>query len=347
MSIWVIRILAASLALAALPSARSEQPAPVPLLGGASLLHAHNCYPEDGRWLDRIDRALATGLPRVAIEQDLAWVPPSGGRPGRSVVSHDTDLTGGEPSLEQHFFARVRPLMERALAENRRDRWPLLVLHLDFKSNEPAHHQAVWDLLVRHRSWLTTAERVADTARVMPFETGPLVVLTENGQGQEAAFNDRVLVGDRLLVFGTTPSPELPRSEDPAVRARIAATASPAALIPWPATNYRRWTNFAWNVVERGGQARAAEWTADDVARLNAIVERAHAQGLWVRFYTLNGHQDSENRGWSGGYNFGAAEAVQARWQAAIRARVDFVATDQYEAFAAQLNRYRIETGQR
>ena len=339
MSIWVIRILAASLALAALPSARTAQPAPLALLGGASLLHAHNCYPEDGRWLDRLDRALATGLPRVAIEQDLAWAPPAGGRPGRSVVSHDTDLTGAEPTLDEHFFARVRPLMERALAENRRDQWPLLILHLDFKSNEPAHHQAVWDLLVRHRAWLTTAERVADTARVMPFETGPLLVLTENGQGQEAAFNDRLRVGERLLVFGTTPPPDLPRSEDPAVRAEIAATASPSALIPWPATNYRRWTNFAWSVVERGGQARAGAWTPDEGARLGAIVQRAHAQGLWVRFYTLNGHAESENRGWSRGYNFGAADEVRARWRAAVGAGVDLVATDQYEAFATELTR--------
>ncbi len=337
MSIWVIRILAAGLALAALPHARSEQARPNPLLGG-SLLHAHNCYPEDGRWLDRIDRALATGLPRVAIEQDLAWQAPAQGRPGRSVVSHDTTLSGKEPSLEQHFFARVRPLMERALAEQRKSEWPLLILHLDFKSNEAEHHRAVWDLLSRHRSWLTTVERVADD-RVMPFEMGPLLVLTENGDGQESAFSDRVLPGDRLLVFGTTPSPNLPRSEDPATRAGIAATASPADLIPWPATNYRRWTNFAWNVVEGGGQIRGGEWTADEASRLNAIVQRAHAQGLWIRFYTLNGHDASGNRGWSSGYNFGARDAVRVRWQAAIDAGVDFVATDQYEDFARILSK--------
>ena len=38
--------------------------------GRGSLLDAHNAYPYNGRYLDRIDRALATGLP-VAIEQDL------------------------------------------------------------------------------------------------------------------------------------------------------------------------------------------------------------------------------------------------------------------------------------
>jgi glycerophosphoryl diester phosphodiesterase len=121
------------------------------------------------------------------------------------------------------------------------------------------------------------------------------------------------------------------------VRARIQVTATPAALVPWPATNYRRWTNFSWHVVEQGGQPRAGAWTASDAARLNAIVNRAHEQGLWVRFYTLNGHGAGANRGWTDSYNFGSAAAVIERWQAAIAAGVDFVATDQYEDFARVL----------
>lgn len=333
MAIWLIRLLAFAVALAAANADTQGGPAR-PILGGGSLLHAHNCYPEGGQWLDRIDRALATGLPRLAIEQDLAWLPPSKGRPGRSVVSHDQELSGSEPTLEEHFFARVRPLMERALAEQRTDQWPTLILHLDFKTNEPEHHQAVWDLLGRHRDWLTTADRVADPATVIPFRPRPLLVLTENGPGQEAAFFDRVLIGERLLVFGTTPSPALPAASDPQTRARLAATASPASLVPWPATNYRRWTNFAWNVVERGGQKQAGDWNAADAGRLAAIVQRAHLQGLWVRFYTLNGHDATANRGWSDSYNFGTADAVHQRWAAAIKAGVDFVATDQYEDFA-------------
>lgn len=337
MAISLIRILALALAVMALSKPAVEPAATASVFGGATLLHAHNCYPEDGRWADRIDRALGTGLARVAIEQDVAWVPAANGRPGRSVVSHDTELSGAEPALEQHFFARVRPLMERALAENRRERWPLIVLHLDFKSNQPEHHRAVWDLLARHRSWLTTAERVSDPSKVMPLQAGPLLVLTENGPGQEAAFAERVLIGDRLLLFGTTPSPALPGAEDRAARARMAVEASPAALIPWPATNYRRWTNFAWNVVERGGQQSAGEWTPADAARLGGLVRRAHEQGLWIRFYTLNGHAAAAGRGWSAGYNFGAAAAVRERWRAAIKAGVDFVATDQYEEFARML----------
>ncbi len=106
-------------------------------------LHAHNCYPEKGQWADRLDRALAVRSSDIAIEQDVAWfVDPSTGR-GRSVVSHDAKPDGTEPTLESYFFERVRPLMEKALKEERRDTWPLMVLHLDFKTNEPAHHQAI------------------------------------------------------------------------------------------------------------------------------------------------------------------------------------------------------------
>lgn len=337
MAISVIRLLALILAFAALSNAPKDAAVARSVLGGRPLLHAHNCYPENGQWRDRLDRALATGLPRLAIEQDVAWAPGTAGRWGRSVVSHETAISGTEPTLEDHFFARIRPLMERALEENRRERWPLVILHLDFKSNEPEHHRAIWELLNRHRAWLTTAEQIVDRSKVTPFQTGPLLVLTENGPGQEAAFSDRVPVGDRLLIFGTTPSPYLPRSDDADVRARTLASATPAALVPWPATNYRRWTNFPWQVVERGGQAVAGDWSAADASRLGAIVSRAHEQGLWIRFYTLNGHDASASRGWTPSYNFGSAAAVRARWQAAVNAGVDFIATDQYEDLARLL----------
>jgi len=102
-------------------------------------------------------------------------------------------------------------------------------------------------------------------------------------------------------------------------------------------TNYRRWINFPWMVVERGGQARAADWTTADDRRLRSILSRAHDLGLWVRFYTLNGHAPGGDQGWTASYNFGSLDAVQPRWRAAIAAGIDFIATDQYEELAASL----------
>ena len=304
--------------------------------GSRVWLHAHNCYPEKGRWDDRLERALRTRTRGIAIEQDVAWrVDAATGR-GASVVSHDTKFTGSEPTLEAHFFDRVRPLMERALSENRRDTWPVMVLHLDFKTNERAHHETIWELLGRHQSWLTTAERVADGARVMPFSPGPLLVLTENGEGQADVFHARVPVGERLRIFGTIPAATFPQktSEE---RATAAFTAPPDVLIATGATNYRRWTNFAWNVVEHGGQKQAAAWTAADGERLRAIVNRAHSMGWWVRFSTLNGHRPGEGLGWTESYNFGSIEAMRERLAAAVAAGVEFIATDQYEELAKLL----------
>ena len=213
-------LVAVVLSLTGSPSAADR------LQPGASVwLHAHNCYPEKGQWGDRIQRALAVRTSEIAIEQDVAWfVDPSTGR-GRIVVSHDAKPDGTEPTLEAHFFDRVRPIVEAALRDNRKDTWPVMVLHLDFKTNEPAHHQAVWDLLGKYESWLTTAERVADEERVTPFTVGPILVLTEAGQGQVDTFYTRVPVGGKLRLFGTVPPVTFPEATTAEARSAAAFSA--------------------------------------------------------------------------------------------------------------------------
>ena len=329
----MIRTLACAALL--MPAALTAQSGPRPqLLGGRSLLHAHNAYEEEGQYGDRINRAIATGLSPIVIEQDIAF---AAGRGGQSVVSHDTTLDGTEPTLEAHFFTRVRPIVEHALKAGDRSRWPLIVLHLDFKTNEREHHRAVWDLLATHRAWLTTAPSGSDSSSVSPLTPGPVIVLTENGENQERDFTEWAAATGTHLLFGSIPGPAFGLPKDDVERARILVRASPQTLIPAPATTYRRWVNFAWAVIEEGGPTRAGAWTPEDEARLLAVVRYAHAQGLLVRFYTLNGHAAEASRGWSASYNFGTMAAVRQRWQAAIGAGVDLIATDQYEEFAALL----------
>ena len=325
----VIRLLGIALTV----SVTTQAQQPVWLLPpGRSLLHAHNCYPEKGKFADRIERALNTGVWPLVIEQDVALAMRDG--TPVSVLSHDDKLTGTEPTLEDHFFKKVQPTLDRALASKRLQEWPLIVLHLDFKTNETAHHRAVWDLLTRYERYLTTAPRASD--QVSQVTRGPLLVLTESGADQEKDFTDS-RNGDRLLLFGSNPAPAAARIDDSAQRARALAGASPEALIPGPATNYRRWVNFSWQVVEHGGQPAAGEWTSVDAARLKSIVDRAHALGYLVRFYTLNGHAEQEHQEWTASYNFKSSAAVRQRWVAAIAAGVDLIATDQYEEFAALL----------
>ena len=136
----------------------------------------------------------------------------------------------------------------------------------------------------------------------------------------------------RLEVFGAIPVPS-PSGATREERAVSQVRTSPEILIAPRASNYARWVNFPWAVVEVGGQTKAGEWTSDDAARLRALVERAHAQGLWIRFYTLDGYDPSRDEGLTTSYNFGSETAVSARWRAAVAARVDFVATDHYARF--------------
>lgn len=302
--------------------------------GARALLDAHNAYPYEGRFADRVPRALKTGTP-LAIEQDLIWRVGADGR-GESVVGHDTDKVADAPTFEQYFFTQLRPVMEQALRENRRDHWPVVVLNLDLKTNERAHHAAILAVLGRHDAWLTTAPRTTTPEQPAPLTPGPLLVLTGMDDTQQMTFHDAVPVGQKLRLFGAIRTPD-PQGADNRARALWLAKASADTLIATRATNYRRWVNFPWAVVEAGGQASAGPWNAADRARLDALVARAHANGLFIRFYTLNGHPsaDADTQGWSKGYNFGSLDAARLRWQAAREAKVDFIATDQYEAFAA------------
>jgi hypothetical protein len=290
---------------------------------GRPIADAHNCYPYEGRWSNRLDRALSFGFP-VAIEQDLAW------SVDHIVVSHTPQPSGAEPTLREYFFERVRPIVEKALRENKRDTWPIIVLHFDFKDNQPALLHAVWNLLGEYESWITTARKDANPAVLSPFDAKPLLVLTEDSDAQEEVFFNGVPTGARLRLFGsahTTPA------KDNHLLARLA----PERLLTAPPTNYRRWWNNSWYVVEEGGAARAGDWTPADQARLRSLVDYAHNLGYWIRFYTLDGFTPAEDQGWGADYNFGSAAAVRLRWQAARDDGVNLIATDQYEALGAFL----------
>ncbi|MDQ1472145.1 MAG: hypothetical protein QOJ99_3625 [Bryobacterales bacterium] len=279
---------------------------------GKPLLDAHNCYPYEGLHKDRIDRALRTGFP-VAIEQDIGYYE------GRAVVTHTEKTTGVEPTLKEHFFERVRPVIEKALKENRRDQWPLIVLHFDFKDLQSPTLHAVWDVLKDYEPWLATATKSADPAKLSAIEMKPILVLTEEADEQQAVFYDEVPAGGKLRLFGSAHTKDL--------------TA--------PATDFRRWLNYSWHQVEPEGQPKAGAWTPEKNARLKDLVDNAHKLGYWIRFYTLDGYTPDESQGWFESYNFGSHAAVEARWKAALDADVDMIASDQYEALSKFMNRHR------
>ena len=304
-------------------SARAQH---IPQPGSRTIMDAHNCYPYFEWWSDRIDRALSAGTP-LAIEQDLGWYTDPKSQKSWSVVTHGDPITGDEPTMEDYFFARVRPIVEQALKEGNRGDWPLITLNLDFKDNKPEHLAAVLALLRKYQSWLTSAAKGQNIGDVQALEIKPILVLTGEPDAQQTVFYDQLHAGDRVLLFGAIHSSE----KDP--------QAAPEVLDSEKANNYRRWWNNSWHVVEAGGQPRAGEWTPEKERRLRALVERAHANGLWIRFYTLDGATKDELscHGWFRGYNFGSLDAARVRWRAAIAAHVDYLASDQYELLGAEI----------
>jgi hypothetical protein len=294
------------------------------------VLDAHNCYPYEGKYSDRIDRALKTGFP-VGIEQDMAWAK------GRPVVSHTDKTRGDEPTLREYFFERVRPIVEKALKQNDRASWPMIVVHFDFKSNEAPLLHAVWDLLGEYQGWITTAVKTADDHDLAPFDPRPLLVLTEDNDAQEQVFFKDVPVGGRLRLFGSAHTNPVGAGLSRQEREHLQATVAPEKLLSERPTNYRRWWNNSWYEVEEGGQRNAGDWTADDDRRLQALVNHAHRLGFWIRFYTLDGFPKADDQGWGDGYNFGSREAVTKRWKAALAAGVNLIATDQYEELRAAM----------
>jgi hypothetical protein len=276
----------------------------------------------------------------VSIEQDLAWyVDPATGK-GRVVVSHTPKPTGAEPTLRDYFFEQVRPTIEKAIRENDQAKWPLVVLHFDFKDNQPALLHAVWDLLNEYQPWLSTAAQTSDPHRLSSIDRKPILAITEDNDDQARVFNDAVPAGKRLLIFGSAHSVHAPASLPAAERAHWEATARPEEMLTGPATNYRRWANYSWAAVEEGGQHKAGDWTPADQARLKALADHTHALGYWIRFYTIDGFdpaEPNETHGWGQSYNFGSLAAAELRMKGAIAAGVNFIATDQYEVLAPML----------
>jgi hypothetical protein len=282
------------------------------LPGGRVLLDAHNCYPYAGQWSNRLDRALATGLP-LAIENDLAW-DTSNAAP-RVAVCHASKAGPEDPTLREYFFEKVRLLIEQTLKEDNRSQWPLITLNInDLRASDPAFFTTLWKLLGDYEAWLCTAPKTENLAKVAPLDVKPILILTSDGTRQFKTFYLDVPVGGRLRAFGAGK----PNKE---------------------ADNFRRWLNYSWQDVEPEGQPKASDWSVEDEARLKALVGNAHRRGYWIRFYTLNGHGplDVLLQGWGPSYNFGSLEAVTTRWKAAKAAGVDFVASDMYEACAKVL----------
>jgi hypothetical protein len=162
-----------------------------------------------------------------------------------------------------------------------------------------------------------------------------MMVLVEDKQNdiKQQFFYDRVPAGGKVKVFGSVtkagPSPDMKLSKADAIDYMY--TITPEQFITAKATTYRRWAGTDWALIEKGGETKAGDWTKGAETRLHSFVDYGHKMGYLVSIYALDGYRPEENQGWDKDYNFGSKEKVMPRWKAAVRAKADFISTDQYE----------------
>jgi hypothetical protein len=309
--------------------------------GSRTVILSHNAYPDHGKYADRLDRAIAAGLP-FATEQDLAWID------GKSLEIHGSkNASGDDPTLETYFFPKVKPIVEKALKDGNKGNWPLITLYLDIKNDPPEHLEAILKVLDRYQGWLTTARKTADITVQSPLDVKPMMVLVEDKQDdiKQKFFYDQVPVGGRIRVFGSVTTfdenpTHLPKDKK-AEAIALLSTVDPEQLVPHKADNYRRWFGTNWAFIEKGGETGAGDWTPASEERLKKFVAYGHRLGYFVGIYCLDGYTEAENQGWDKDYNFGSKEKVTPRWQAAVRSHADFISTDQMEDVAAVVKQVR------
>jgi len=101
--IWISFLTLAGLVASVAIAAKTSPFTP----GARTLMLAHNAYPDDGKYGDRLDRVIASGVPFV-VEEDLVWVD------GKSLLIHNAKAAGPDsPTLESYFFPKVAPIVEK------------------------------------------------------------------------------------------------------------------------------------------------------------------------------------------------------------------------------------------
>ena len=330
LSIALPIIAAAALSLAIAAGTHSSPFEP----GVRTLMLAHNAYPDERKYGDRLDHAIAAGAPFV-VEEDVVWVG------GRSLLIHNEKAASADsPTLESYFFPRVAPIIEKALKDGNKGNWPLITLYLDIKNDPEEHLAVISKTLDKYDGWLTKAVKTADISKQSPLELKPMMVILEDKEKdiKQDFFYDRIPVGGKFRAFGSAvkfndnPS-NLPRTAK-AERLAGLVKIQPEQMLTKRADNWRRWFGTDWNFIELCGPTHGGDWNTDTAARMKKFVDYGHSLGYLVSLYQVNGFTDSENQGWTAEYNFGSREAGMLRWNAAIAAHADFISTDQYEDLA-------------
>ena len=217
------------------------------------------------------------------------------------------------PDLESYLV----PALEAHWRTPRPDGAPR-VLTIDWKTDQPSAVRSFKAFLDSHPDWFTSAPKAVES----PLTVRRVTVCFSGSDRAKDLYDALVPEGGDYRAF-----------RDTVFGAGGGYRGDVTAYAPAAATAYHRFLAFHWSHVERGGPALAGDWTADEAARLKALIEHAHRQGFRVRLYTLNGHTGPPG----GSYRFINDAAARIRWLAAAGAGTDWVATDEYAAIVRTL----------
>ena len=189
----------------------------------------------------------------------MAWyVDPATGK-GRLSVTHADETTGKEPTLRDYFFERVRPIVEKALAENDRAHWPLIVVHFDFKSNQaPLLHARLGPA---GRIPGLDHDRGEDRRSAPSFAIRTQAAAGTHGGCRTSRRRSSSTKCRWVRSCGCSARPtrrRFPRSRRPSTSS-CWRHCRREELLPERPTNYRRWWNNSWHEVEEGGQREAGD----------------------------------------------------------------------------------------
>lgn len=297
-----IHTIVLTLALALAPFAvRAEPPKPLPV-------SAHNCYPANSASTERVVEALALGIDNIEI--DLGWDEIR----KQLIVGHDATPQPGltYPGLEAYLV----PALEAHWRQAREDQAPTL-LTIDWKTDNLDAVRQFQAFLDAHPDWFSTAPKASES----PLTVRRLTVCFTGSDRAKEQYDALIPAGGTYRAFRDTVFGGGQFKQDVADYA------------PAPATAYHRFLTFHWGNVEAGGPPLAGAWTDNDATRLTSLMTQVHRQGFRARFYCLNGH----NGPTLSPYRFRNDDAARIRWQAATKAGVDWVATDEYAEIAQTL----------
>jgi hypothetical protein len=309
--------------------------------GSRIVMHADNAFPYDGQFANRLDRVLSAALP-VMVEQDLFWYTDEATGKSKSVIAHGAKYASPrDPTLENYFLAKIRPVMEKALQEGNSGNWPLVTLYLDFKSDIPEHIEDVAKTLEKYDTWLTSSIKPAGESVQAPLDLKPLMVLAlDSSDAKKKVFYDRIPVDGKIRIFGSVPKPRVDPALSKEENGNRLADIDPEKFLIQRASTYRRWWFIDWHFIEKGGQVNGGPWTRRDEERLRKFVSHGHRMGYFMSTYCLNGYSEG-NEALDKTYNFGTPDGGRERWRASIRAGFDFVQTDQYEELSELIRQWQ------